>query len=251
MQFDTFISHASEDKDEVARPLAQKLQELGATVWLDEFELTLGDSLRRKIDEGLAQSRFGVVVLSPSFFAKEWPNKELDALVAREDGRGKVILPVWHKISSDDVVAYSPLLAGKLAVTTSLGIDNVASQICRVVIGHEPPTDNKCERYPQTESKPIVQSLTGRLITARSERELQKLRYEVDQQLAQSPHAPDLRMLRDDVHRALTAGPVMASPPSSIRRLTWLVRRRPALAVIAIAFAAALLAGLFYVISQW
>jgi hypothetical protein len=40
------------------------------------------------------ESRFGVVILSPAFFAKEWPNKELDGLVAREDSRGKVILPI-------------------------------------------------------------------------------------------------------------------------------------------------------------
>jgi hypothetical protein len=62
-------------------------------VWLDDCELTLGDSLRRSIDQGLAQSRFGVVILSPNFFAKEWPQKELDALVSREDGGQKVILP--------------------------------------------------------------------------------------------------------------------------------------------------------------
>lgn len=53
MDYDLFISHASEDKDHVARPLAKHLQDLGLRVWLDEFELTLGDSLRRKIDHGL------------------------------------------------------------------------------------------------------------------------------------------------------------------------------------------------------
>lgn len=72
-QYDVFVSHATEDKDELVRPLAHGLQRRGLVVWYDEFELRLGDSLRRKIDLGLAASRFGVVVLSPAFFAKNWP----------------------------------------------------------------------------------------------------------------------------------------------------------------------------------
>ena len=72
MQYDVFISHASEDKESVARPLAKALQQLDLRVWLDEVEITIGDSLRRTIDKGLATSTFGVVVLSPAFFEKEW-----------------------------------------------------------------------------------------------------------------------------------------------------------------------------------
>ena len=71
--YDVFVSHATEDKEEVARPIANALTEAGLRVWYDEFELRIGDSLRRKIDHGLARSRFGIVVLSPSFFAKKWP----------------------------------------------------------------------------------------------------------------------------------------------------------------------------------
>ena len=70
MEYDVFISHASEDKADVARPLAAHLQKLGLRVWLDEFELTLGDSLRRKIDHGLSKSKYGLVILSPAFFSK-------------------------------------------------------------------------------------------------------------------------------------------------------------------------------------
>jgi len=78
-----FICHASEDKEEVARPLAQELRSRDFRVWIDEAEILIGDSLRRKIDEGLASSRFGIVILSPSFFAKEWPQLELDGLAQR------------------------------------------------------------------------------------------------------------------------------------------------------------------------
>ena len=73
---DVFISHAHEDKADVARPLTEALTERGLSVWLDEHELRIGDSLLRKIDEGLASSTFGVVVLSPDFFDKRWPRRE-------------------------------------------------------------------------------------------------------------------------------------------------------------------------------
>jgi len=131
--WDLFISHASEDKDVVVRPLAQKLGEAGLNVWFDEQTLRLGDSLRRKIDEGLAESTFGVVVLSPHFFAKEWPTRELDGLFSREEAGGKVILPVWHNVNQGDVARRSPLAASKLAVSTSRGLDEVVRQILAVV----------------------------------------------------------------------------------------------------------------------
>jgi len=94
---------------------------------------TLGDSLSRKIDEGLANSRFGVVILSPSFFKKEWPRKELDGLTAKEISYGKAILPVWHKVGRDDVLRYSPILADKLAVSTSEGLEKIVAEILRAL----------------------------------------------------------------------------------------------------------------------
>ena len=77
-QFDVFISHASEDKDELVRELVQKSTAAGLKVFYDELTLSWGDSLRSKIEFGLANSRFGVVVLSDAFFKKEWPQRELD-----------------------------------------------------------------------------------------------------------------------------------------------------------------------------
>lgn len=131
---DVFISHASEDKDDVARPLYEELTKLGFKVWFDEAELELGDSLPAKIDAGLAGCRFGVVILSPRFFAKNWPRKELDGLAAREVGSGeKVILPVWHDVSEEDVRQHSPTLASKLGVPTSSGLTKVVETIVRVL----------------------------------------------------------------------------------------------------------------------
>jgi len=117
--YDAFISHASEDKQEFVRPLAEKLTELGLKIWYDEFALKVGDSLRGSIDRGLVNSRYGIVVLSKDFFSKNWPQYELDGLTAREiDGR-KVVLPIWYGISKKDVLRYSPPLADKIAIDGS------------------------------------------------------------------------------------------------------------------------------------
>jgi TIR domain len=136
MKWDVFISHASEDKADVARPLTDLLEKAGLRVWLDENELRLGDSLRAKIDQGLAQSSFGVVIVSRAFLEKDWPTRELDGLVALETRDRKVVLPVWHQVAQEDVARYSPTLASKLAVPTAKGIDLVAKKILDDVFYH-------------------------------------------------------------------------------------------------------------------
>lgn len=119
-EYDFFISHASEDKDEIVRSLADSLRENGFEVWYDEFELKIGDSLRKKIDVGLTNSRFGIVIISPSFVKKNWTEYELNGMVAKEMNGRKVILPIWHKISKDEVLKFSPTLADKMALNTSI-----------------------------------------------------------------------------------------------------------------------------------
>lgn len=131
--YDCFVCHASEDKEPLVNGLVDKLRMKGYKIWYDEFTLTLGDSLREKIDHGLLNSRFGIVILSKAFFAKDWPKKELDGLVAREIEGTKVILPVWHGVKKGDVIKFSPSLAGRLAVSTEKGLDVVVEQISRVI----------------------------------------------------------------------------------------------------------------------
>ncbi len=132
--WDVFISHASEDKAAVARPLAEALRQRDVTVWLDDFELKIGDSLRRKIDAGLARSKFGVVVLSRSFFAKGWPQYELDGIVSRSVSGAQTLLPIWHEITKDEVMAQSPSLVDKIARNTATStVDEIADEIALVV----------------------------------------------------------------------------------------------------------------------
>lgn len=131
--WDVFISHASEDKDEIARPLAKALEAKGLSVWYDEFSLRVGDSLRQSIDHGLLRSKFGVVILSPHFFEKHWPQQELNGLASRELGSKKVILPVWHNVGFEEVRRYSPMLADSIAVSTGRGLDKVVEDILRAM----------------------------------------------------------------------------------------------------------------------
>jgi hypothetical protein len=110
-RWDFFISHVSEDKEEVARPLADRLNARGLMVWYVDYSLNLGSNLRESIDYGLARSRFGIVILSGHFLEKHWPQEELNDLANREANGKKVIFPVWHKVGFRQVFEYSPVLA--------------------------------------------------------------------------------------------------------------------------------------------
>ena len=127
---DVFICHATEDKEDVAAPLADALIGLGVSVWYDDYELEVGDSLTERIDDGIARCRFGLVILSRSFFAKAWPQSELRGLEMRMIDGEVELLPIWHEISRHEVQAFSARLADKVALPTSKhGIVEIAEKI--------------------------------------------------------------------------------------------------------------------------
>ena len=131
---DFFVCHASEDKESFVRDLAKSLEEGGASVWFDEFTLKVGDSLRREIDKGLANSKFGVVVLSTHFFEKEWPQRELDGLVSLDMHGSTRILPIWHQVTKDIVLRHSPMLADRVALNTSIStVDEIVSELLEFI----------------------------------------------------------------------------------------------------------------------
>jgi hypothetical protein len=127
--WDVFISHASEDKKDVVEPLAQELKSRNVKVWYDKWVLKIGDRLLEKIDRGLSQSRYGIVVLSPDFLKKDWPKNELDGLIQKEVAGKKVILPIWHNLRKSELTSYSPILAGRLAGSTETGIKALAEEL--------------------------------------------------------------------------------------------------------------------------
>ena len=131
---DVFISHASEDKEDFVRPLANALIQEGLNVWYDEMTLRIGDSLRQKIDKGLANSRVGLVILSPSFIKKGWTNYELDGIVTRAVSGEQELLPIWHNITKQQVVDFSPSLADKVARSTATHtIEEIANEIAELL----------------------------------------------------------------------------------------------------------------------
>lgn len=141
MEYDIFISHASEDKDSFVRPLANALAKQKYKIWYDEHSLKIGDSLSEKIDAGLANSKYGVVVLSKNFFRKEWPKRELRGLVAKEtEGQGK-ILPIWHNIEKSEILKYSPTLADLIAIKSILGVNHVSKEISQIITIQKTPEE--------------------------------------------------------------------------------------------------------------
>lgn len=138
--WDVFICHAGEDKREVAIPLYEALTARGVKAWMD-IQLRIGDSLRRKIDHGLARSRFGIVIFSPSFFAKEWPQYELDGMVTRTLAGKQAILPIWHNITKEQMIEYVSPLVDKVARDTAVHtIGAIADEIADVVRPQESAT---------------------------------------------------------------------------------------------------------------
>ena len=163
MEWDVFICHASEDKEEFVRPLAEALRDAGLKVWYDEFSLGWGDRLGRTIDRGLAESRYGIVVLSSAFFEKHWPKDELDGLAQREVDGENVIRPIWHKVGRDEVACYSLRLADRKALLSSDGPEAIAIETLRIVKGEEAAAQydkvgpirgvlrSKADAYPRTQ----------------------------------------------------------------------------------------------------
>lgn len=129
-EFDVFISYASEDR-EFVRGLAEELRDHGIRVWYDEFALQVGDSLAGKIDEGLARSQFGVVVVSDDFLKKKWPQKELNTLLSLHVAERATILPVLHGLTFEELQTRKPMLADLLALNSNRGIAPILGAITK------------------------------------------------------------------------------------------------------------------------
>ena len=133
-EYDCFISHAFEDKDDFVRELAQELKRLGFKVWYDEFSLNVGNSLSNSIDKGIKNSLCGIVVLSLNFFNKKWTKEELNRLTSKKNNSDNdIILPVWHNISYKEVYSYSPMLADLYATKSEYGIKRVCTDIANAI----------------------------------------------------------------------------------------------------------------------
>jgi hypothetical protein len=134
-EWDAFISHASEDKLKFVAALANQLRDRGLRIWYDDFVLGVGKSLRESIDFGLARSRYGVVVFSPYYFSKNWTHQEVNGLISRETGGLRIVLPVWHGVTREQVRRFSPILADRLAADSSQGVEVVVEKLVWAIRG--------------------------------------------------------------------------------------------------------------------
>ena len=152
---DLFISHASEDNDWVG-PLAVALRAEGLDIWYDEYEFQIGDNVRTKIDQGLLRSRYGLVVFSPTFFEKFWPQYELDGLFARQSAGEPVILPIWHRLTMAEISQRSLSLTNIFALNSFTdSVEVIARKIAvKVKDTPEPDTGPPSPTTPPTNDVP-------------------------------------------------------------------------------------------------
>ncbi|SHG02287.1 TIR domain-containing protein [Mariniphaga anaerophila] len=133
-EWDVFISHAFEDKDSIVRQLVDILEKLRVKIWYDDFSLKVGDSLSKSIDDGLLKSRFGIIIITKNFLSKKWTDYEYRSLLSKEENGTKVILPIWHNITKNEVKNFSLYLADKIALDTSkMSINKLALTLTETI----------------------------------------------------------------------------------------------------------------------
>ncbi len=135
-EYDAFICHSSENKADFVKPLAESLHQKGLQIWLDDWEIVPGSSLQQSIDSGISKSSKGVVVLSDSFFDKEWTKRELRGFTSRnvyeEDD---VIIPVWLDVEAEAVREFSAPLSDLRAVVVDgpKDVESAAEEVYKTI----------------------------------------------------------------------------------------------------------------------
>lgn len=133
MDFDVFISFASEERRAVVEPIVERLRDLGIRVWYDDTLLLIGDNLLTTINLGLSKSRYGIIIFSPSYVLKKWTKYELSQLTTNKMHQ---ILPVTHNLAHEDLNHYAPAIAGKRVISTREGLERICREIVQVVKGY-------------------------------------------------------------------------------------------------------------------
>ena len=115
---DVFLCHAWDDRKGAAKELHDLLEENGVSVWFSEKDVLLGSSLLREIDKGLANSKVGIVLVTPSFIDRVRnegiAEKELSALLARD-----LLVPIVHQTTFERLREVSPLLGSRSGLDTN------------------------------------------------------------------------------------------------------------------------------------
>ncbi len=139
--YDVFISHAFTDKGALSDELNRRLREAGLKVWYSGTDMRVGQRLKKSIiEEAILKSKFGVVIISDNLFKAEWARREVNFMDAQEPRRGyNMILPVWHKVNSEDIQPEFPHLVDCFAVNTAIGLEAVTQKLVEEIRKELPP----------------------------------------------------------------------------------------------------------------
>ena len=130
---DVFLCHAWNDRKGAAKELYDMLKLKGVSIWFSEKDVPLGSPLLREIDKGLANSRIGIVLVTPAFLervkSEGISEKELSALLARD-----LLVPIVHETTFEALRNVSPLLGSRSGLSTSEEtMGKVAAKIAELV----------------------------------------------------------------------------------------------------------------------
>ena len=130
---DVFLCHAWDDRKDAAKELHDLLESKGVSVWFSEKDVLLGSSLLREIDKGLAKSKVGIVLVTPSFLKRVKgegiADKELSALLARD-----LLVPIVHNTTFEELREVSPLLGSRSGLSTiEESMVDVAAKLAELV----------------------------------------------------------------------------------------------------------------------
>lgn len=133
-KYDLFLCHAWDDRKGAAKELCDKLIAKGVSVWFSEKDLTLGSTMLREIDKGLAKSRAGIVLVTPAFLKRVEnegvADKELSALLAKDR-----LVPIVHNTTYDELRDVSPLLGSRSGLDTNEdSMDEIASKLAELFV---------------------------------------------------------------------------------------------------------------------
>lgn len=134
--YDVFLSHASEDKIAFVGKLKKSFDRLGIDIFYDADTLQWGDNWKDKINNGLKNCDFGVIVISKNFFGREWTEKELKALLSRQNKSGQnIILPILYGIDRAELCAkYKKLGDIQFISGDKLSISDITIKLAAVLL---------------------------------------------------------------------------------------------------------------------
>ena len=128
---DVFLSYSHEDKDSVARPLAEGLAKRSISVWWDQSAMGIGDNLPQKIREGLTRARHGVAVVSREYLDSGWGQTELGGMFLKN----LPIFPIMHGVTAEEAQKKLPALSGKIMRPWSDSPESIMDEIADAIEG--------------------------------------------------------------------------------------------------------------------